>query len=275
MAEESAPSFSLIKLVPLTVVIAVLAQVSVVGYYHFFNFSPITYFEGIELLIVSTKDFIIVALFTILYLQFIQAGVLPLMDIYRFKMKRDYTLVRVSFKELMLPILKNINTWYFYTILLLHISLIGLYFEFEYFSRNTVSTILIFIACVMLILVNDYSFAVRTQLRNFRAYELKKNYPYIDLQILFVLFALVVFIIVFSYGRSQYIRENNPYKGTILITENNEKIGCTSKVIFIGKSQKFYFLYNTPDSSIRVVERGKLKKEVIKIKSNVNFLYRF
>jgi len=275
MSDDNTLRFSIIKLVPLTVLIGVLAQASVVAYYNFFNFSPITYFEGVELLIASTKDFIIVACYSILYLQFIHAGILPVIDIYRFKKNRDYTFHRVSFKEFMLAKLERINVLYVYTILLLHIGLIGLYFEREYLSSNTISVVIISIACLMLIFVNDLSFETRTQLRNLRAYQLKKHYPHVDLEILITVLALTTFILLFSFIRSEYVREKNPYKGTTLILDDNEKIKCTSKVIFIGKSQKFYFIYNTPDSSVRVVQRDKLKKEVIKIRSDVNFLFRF
>lgn len=267
MAEETKPNFSIIKLIPLTVLVALISQTSILTYYNYFNFSPVTYFDLDEIIFANSKDFVAITILVITYFQVIQVGILPLLDE---KIVAHNPSPRGRNKR------RNDFVIFLYTLTFV------LFFAFiwiTFYSKIKIEGMtpyvgMIWIIIIFLNLANFRMFHLLTRLRNHRSRQLRKYYPYIDPNVLTIVLSLFVYVVIFGDSRAKSIILKNPYKGTELTLEN-ETIKCTSKVIFIGKSQKYYFIYNTPDKSVRVVKRDDIKKEVIKIDPNVNFFYRF
>jgi hypothetical protein len=240
-----------------------------IAYYNQFNFSPITYFDYFEIIISSTKDFIIISIFCLLYFQSFLVLVPNIGD------RPNRLDISKTYKEKKSIYFSKIKSQY----------LIGIISFIIYFILDTIIpenninfaavSPIIFFGLYFIIVGNTLKFRLFKLMRGSNYYIIKNYFPYIDPTVFFSLIILFFSTIAFSVSKSIYIRRNNPYQGTLLVTESNEIIKCTSKVLFIGKSQKYYFLFNTPDSSIRIISRDNLKKEVIKINPNCNYLYRF
>ncbi len=266
MSEEKIePKFSIVKLIPVTVVVTILCQINVISYYSYFNFSATTYFEPYEMILTSLKDFIIIG-FIILY-----SYKIMFLGIFSSSRKK----MTSTFSETMRNRIKICKT--FYGIAgILAVGLVIMFFTTK-ITNETIHNV-IAITWTFLIYLNfatSFHFKTLLRLRVTKVNNLKSHFPYVN-PILFS-FTLMVAWGVFTTGifKAEYIQNTNPYKGTELTLNDGGVIKCTSKVIFIGKSQKYYFIYNTPDKSVRVIKRDDLKKEVIRINPEVNFFYQF
>lgn len=262
--------FYLLKLIPITVLISLVSQTSILYYYRSFNFSPITYFDPYELIIVSSKDFFVTAIFVVLYHQLIQIYILPIFD-----RKRTQPTRNLAFREYIKYCVKASNIYMIIAIVISMLLIPLSYLEIELEGKLLIYIMLIWAIIILILIALDMRYSYLTKMKNQRSTEVKQTYILIDFRYFIVISVLFISSIFLASKKSQYIKKNNPYKGTVLITEEDEIIKCTSKVLFIGKSQKYYFIYNTPDSSMRIIAREKLKKEVIKLKSDINFIYRF
>jgi hypothetical protein len=95
-----------------------------------------------------------------------------------------------------------------------------------------------------------------------------KYKPYhinIDPYIVLFSFFLLICVNLTSLIAAKNMMEYDYLKGSyIVLNDNFEKIAVTSKVKFIGQSNKYVFIFNTPDSSIRIISRDQIHKMIIK-----------
>ncbi len=274
-AEEEKSKFSIIKLIPVTVLITALAQFSNIFYYGLFNFSAVTYFESYEVIIASSKDFFISFALVFIALQFLHTkGVIKnttssLTDSLTSQERRHKRIVTRKYLR------STIIGCYLVSCILLVLIIIQLKFHILGRNGDSFCFVALWIIAVLIVYANSFRYRIIIRLRNYRARHAKKYFPYIDPIMFMSISLLFYFAAVFSVIKHNQIQTKNPYKGSQLITEDGEVIMCTSKVIFIGKSQKYYFVYCTPDSSIRIVARENLKKEVIRVEPYTSFFVRF
>lgn len=267
MSTEQKPLFSLAKVLPITVFVTILSQTSVIFYYNCFNFSPIPYFEPYELIMASVKDFCMIVIVVILYSQFCL-----LYLIYKKRNSDDWS--TLSFKEKVRNVLntsrRSMGVGLFFFISALFISYLGL----QPSIMRLFTVIFLGITVIMVSVSNNSMFLVRSNMKSIDSMRLKRYYPSIDTLVVMAVGILIWAVLTFSVLRHEYIVSQNPYLGSELTLEK-EIVRCTSKVIVIGKSQKYYFIYNSPDKSVRIIKRDNIKKEVIKVKGDANILFIF
>ncbi|MEJ2905070.1 hypothetical protein WAE58_21675 [Pedobacter panaciterrae] len=275
--------FSIVKLIPITILITVLSQISVLSFYSFFGFSPLSYLEPYEILTSSVKDFIIIGIIVVILFQFVMLFVasfyrrLTYYNIRRFRKKNTYSQrtnrrdeVNSGFKTIR-NIRRGIDAFIIIFMIFIIVSSLTNLINLPHFIP-----FLIMYTIVLLLMRNYIDFKVLTLKSKSGMTLIKQYFPHVDIVIALAVGILVIFMIELGHVKAKYIKENNIYAGSSLTLDDNELIRVTTKVILIGKFQKFYFFYNTPDSTIRVIDRSKIKKEIIKASSTKsNFYVRF
>ena len=277
MSTQPEPKFSIVKLIPITVLVTALSQLSIFLYYGNFNFSPVAYFDSYEIIIYSFKEFVLIGVATLLLLQFMQVGILPIVYYFEHHNKRVQSGLihrrKYNYRVWKNGIIAVIGVYYATAFVCIVLTVLSYIFLPD--AGVIAVPFLVIVSITFFVGANSYRFQLLIELKNRHSHSLKKYFPQIDAMLFTSVMTLFVSVIILAGSKYEYIKTENPYIGSFLITENNEKIEATSKVLFIGKSQKFYFIYNTPDSSVRVISREKITKEVIKIKPKTLFLFRF
>jgi len=293
MSEEQTdqPSkLSLVKLIPVTVVVTVLSQITLLYYYNIFGFNPSTYFEPSEIIVSAVKDFVIVGLLMTVYFQI---SILYVPDISGFMIKKIVDVgvesrnSRRGSQRIMTVDQQNIRNIREARIQRLLTSCIclsfivwAIYSFISDFRRNDLTNMEIILysgTLFSIFFTFTYSeFHYFIWKNHQKSAVLKNNFLYINPFIVFALTVQIIFSAAISEKKAAYVLNEKPFIGTQLILEDGEIIKSTTKVILVGKSTNYYFFYNTPDKSMRVIRRDQIKKESLKCKESfMNVFYRF
>jgi hypothetical protein len=261
----------LAKLIPLTFIVSLLSHLSIIFYYQKFHFISFPYLDSYEILVASMRDFVITCVITILVIQFSVLGsyniVLRLRYNYAIRTRRN------AHKNMQdgVPIYSVAKNYRFPfgTFVIIYWTFPLLIPKSVFDIKDVYHGILlaVYLASALYLSImwsyDSHIQIVKSKKGNWR--EVKAYSPLINPNLLFAGYIIIIFLYLFATLRADYTLKKNPYKGSFIILDSNEKIRVTSKVILIGKSRNFYFLYNTPDSSVRVVNRSQITKELVKL----------
>lgn len=259
------PRLSITKLIPVTALITIFSQLSVLIYYSAFNFSPIGYFDPYEIIIASFKDFIIIGIILVLYIQIVSIHIIDFLDWVKSKIQARNAKNTDSVNVLKT---RGFKTEY----IGLGIIIISGILLIKYNLLVLPYSIYFFIIIIMyLISLNNakYHFTLKNKSKNDESHaaSLKDFFPYIDFVTVFFIAISIISIVGMSEVKSTIVKKHNPYDGTRLTLEDGEIVKCNSLLVLIGKSNNYYFFYNKHDEGVKVVRRDKVVKEYI-FKSN-------
>lgn len=253
MTEENKSPLNLAKYISITIVISILSQISLASYYSVFGLQPFSYYDLSEILMSSTKDFIIVSIILFLFMQTVAVNTRP----------TDFELFETK-KPIENEFLRYLNKNY----IPVGLQAMNFIVAIIYYLRGRSAFIFfgsfIFFLIIELIKHNTsrYNNIKETDPERFDLVRTKA--PYIDLNLLMIGILYVCFISLISQSKANHARYSNKYIGSLITLNSTEKIKVTSKVLLIGKNKDYMFLYNTPDSSIRVLKMSDVSKLVIK-----------
>lgn len=261
---------ALSKLLPLTFIVSLLSHLSVIFYYQKFHFNSFPYLDSYEILVASMRDFVFTCVITIVV---IQASLLSSYNtILWYRYKYAVRARRNAYKNMRdgVPIYSVVKQYRFSPGIFLIIYWIfpllipKSIFVFKNFYHGI--PLSVYLASALYFTMSwsyeSYIEAVNSKKGNWR--EVKAYMPIINPNLLIAGYIIILFLYLFATLRADDTLEKNHYKGSFIVLDSKETIRVTSKVILIGQSHNFYFLYNTPDSSVRVVNRSQIIKESVK-----------
>ncbi|RZK64013.1 MAG: hypothetical protein EOO85_30355 [Pedobacter sp.] len=257
MADENVPKFSIVKLIPATAVLTVFAQTYTSMYYKHFGFNPFPYLDPYEIVASAIQDFIMIGFFLIVYAQIVILYIVPIahrwdvMNRYRNRRSRPNGKLR--------------NSIYLYVLFFIAFG------AFCYTQYDTYGSIYESVVAILMMLVLTLITYNRIKFKNLEEDRPRyhavvvKYFPSIDPYLAYATFLVFGFIYTTASFDAKKMLKNNPTKGSqMVVNESKEVIKSTTKVIFIGQSSKYTFVYNTPDSTVRVVNKDQLSKMVWK-----------
>ena len=263
-----APNFNLVKLIPATAILTCFSQLSTVVFYDYFYFDPITYFDVSEIIFSSIKSFILIGIGLTLYLQIMITVIIPVLHM------KDEQMKMSDFGDTVFG--KKLN--YLIGAFTLFICIL-IYFAIG--SVEMLYLILQLIVISLLMMFNNKRFSKLEENEPNYFNIIKKYYPRIDSVILLFVVGVTIIFYISAWQKAKSIYRNNPSFGSeLILKESKESIKCTSRVLFIGKSNKYYFIFSRKDLSMRVINREQIAKEVIrtnftnyKVSNFTNFLF--
>lgn len=259
MADDN--NLNITRYLSATVVISVLAQISTFTYYNEFGFNPIGYFELTEMIFASAKDFILLSTFMYILFQTLGVNIRP--GSFRFiNTKQPIKSKVLSFlNDNYLSIQFHVGNAILITIF---------YIQRKPYSPFLYSSLFVLLMDLLRYNNNKYYTIRENDPEHFEFVKSRTpmlNYFLASIGAIYISIAMALASIKASRAKNE-----NVYIGSHFILQSNEKILATSKALLIGRSKDYIFIYNTPDSSLRVIKRSDIVKEVLK-NSSKSFTY--
>jgi hypothetical protein len=255
-----------------SLVLAVLSQISFVFYFQNFGLQPFQFYEPSEVITNSTKDFVISLLFFYVYINISISAYF-----YSAAKKNPTALIKARFvmkkaepKKIQKTKFIMLLDRYLVVIILgvMAISIAAMFYLPSFVSENTMqdvnltSSFVLIISFLGILHINYNSSSHFDSDTSVDAEMARMVLPKIHPSIVLAVAGYIFCIILISSYKAFDARFDNKYIGSEFKL-TNETIHVTPKVLLIGRSKEYIFFYNTPNSSLRIVKRSELIKEVL------------
>jgi hypothetical protein len=260
MSETSSTETSLKQYFSLSLIITFLSQFSMVVYYGRYGLQPVYYYEPSEIIIRSAKDFVAISLFMFLMIQSTALFIKPISldNIVSGEgtgWSRFYNLHMFSLSVIVFSFIALLIAWFL--------------------GKTLVPIVAGLVVFSIQLWIREVSFLIK-KIRSEepeRYNTIKIYYPTIESKIITLGITYVFATFGLAYIKS--LPETNiNYAGSTITLSTKEKIQITHKVLLIGRSKDYLFLYNTPNETLRIIKRSDISNEIIKSKDKgfFNFL---